>query len=160
MNKKEFLDVLRQFLNGEVGEDVIEKNIRYYDQYISSQTPEEEARVIEMLGDPRLIAKTVIETEKAAKNKGRNNSTYENGSYSTNGTDRDESGYRQKQERQGKNIFITNLTWRQKLTAILILIAVIFVLIIVGRIIIGFLFAFAVPILLVLLLFAMFRKRD
>lgn len=160
MDKKEFLDVLRQFLNGEVSVDVIEQNIRYYDHYISSQSSEEEARVIEMLGDPRLIAKTVIETEKAAKHKDRNHSTYENDSYSGYDTDREESGYRHKQERQGKNIFITNLTWRQKLTAILILIAVIIVLIVIGRIIIGFLFAFAVPILLVLLLFAMFRKRD
>jgi uncharacterized membrane protein len=159
MDKKEFLNVLRQTLDGEVSADVTQQNIRYYDQYIGSQSPEEESRIIEMLGDPRLIAKTIIESEKAAKQKGRYHGAPEDSGYSRSYTDREEE-FRQKQGNQGRKVFHTNLTWWQKLTAVLILLIIVIVLVFIGRVIIGFLFAFAVPILLVLLLFALFRKRN
>ncbi len=159
MEKREFLDVLQQSLNGEVSSDVIEQNIRYYDQYISAQSAEEEARAIEMLGDPRLIAKTVIETDRASKQKGSNKANHNpsdnSGKYDSN---KDYSSHNDRNH--GRNIFFTNFTWKQKLTMILIMIVVFIVLIFIGRIIIGFLFAFGVPILLVLLLFALFRKRN
>jgi len=157
MDKKEFLDVLRQFLAGEVSPDVIEQNIRYYDQYISSKTLEEEARIIEMLGDPRLIARTIIETEKAANQKGKYQRDYHN-SYSE--YDKSEEGTGPRQEKQNRNIFYTNLNWKQKLTAIFILIAVIVVLVFVGRLIVSFLFTFGIPILLIVLLFRMFRRHN
>jgi uncharacterized membrane protein len=159
MNKIEFLDILSQTLKGEVSADVIEQNIRYYDQYISSQSSMEEAKIIEMLGDPRMIAKTVIEKDKAAKQKNgyhdNNGSDNNSGSYTEN-----EEGYRQSKNNQKSNVFYTNLTWRQKLTLVLVLIIVILVLVFIGRIIIGFLFAFGVPILLILLLYALFKKRN
>lgn len=157
MDKKEFLDILEQTLKGEVNEDAIRQNVSYYDQYISSQSLEEEAQVIDKLGDPRLIAKTIIETEKAAH---KNN--YKDG-YNNSGTGRyTDSGEEGKQDNMnsGHKIFHTNLTWFQKLTLIIVLIAFIFLLILIGRILIGFLFAFAVPILLILLLYALFKKRN
>lgn len=158
MDKKEFLDILGQTLKGEVSSDVILQNINYYDQYITAQTEEEELKRIEMLGDPRLIAKTVIETDKAASHKNGYQEGYSSNSGSGRYADKEEGNQNNKGRRN--NTFYTNLTWIQKLTLILVLIVILFILIFVGRIIIGILFTFLVPILLILLLYALFKKRN
>lgn len=160
MDKIEFLDILRQTLKGEVSSDVIEQNIRYYDQYISSQSLEEESKIIELLGDPRMIAKTIIETDKAAKQK---NSYYDNSKDSSNSgkyTGIDEEEFNGYSKDQGRTGFFTNLTLRQRITLILALIIGFVILVLVGRIILGFIFSFGVPILLILLLYVLFKKRN
>jgi uncharacterized membrane protein len=157
MNKKEFLDILRQSLNGEVNSDIIEQNIQYYDQYISSQSTQEEARILEVLGNPRLIAKTIIESEKAAEQKGN---PYRRTKYKSGYENEDDLHSEQKSTGKGRMGFTSNLSWRVKLTMILILLIVIILIIVIGRIILGILFTFGVPILLAALLFAMFRKRS
>lgn len=66
MNKKEFLAVLQECLEGELPFDEIESHISYYRDYIeNSQEPEK--AVLEQLGDPRLIARTIISTYQAGK---------------------------------------------------------------------------------------------
>lgn len=64
MNKEDFLEKLRLSLLGEVDSNVINDNIKYYEEYIMSENRKgkTEADVLAMLGDPRLIAKTIIET--------------------------------------------------------------------------------------------------
>lgn len=60
MRKTEFLQELREALDGEVSASVIQSNISYYDQYISQEAAKgrREEEVIEEIGSPRLIAKT------------------------------------------------------------------------------------------------------
>lgn len=62
MNSQEFLDKLRLALSGQIGASQVEENIAYYREYISAQVrmgqPEE--AVLGNLGDPRLIAKSII----------------------------------------------------------------------------------------------------
>ena len=157
MNKKEFLEGLRQALAGEVNPKVIEDNVRYYDQYIGSRTSEEEERILLELGNPRLIAKTIIETEKATKEKKHINGARE--SYGYRSTMEDEFR-KQDSENHSQTKLYTNLTLWQKILLILIIIVFLFVLYFIGRIMIGFLIAFAVPIILVLLVFALFKKRN
>lgn len=69
MSKQEFLQRLRDTLTGEVPGNVIEENIRFYEEYISTEvnhgTGEED--VIASIGDPRLIAKTIMEASENAK---------------------------------------------------------------------------------------------
>lgn len=156
MNKKEFLDVLRQTLAGEVSSSTIDQNIQYYNQYISSRGIENEEKVIEELGDPRLIAKTIILTDKSAKHKGQYRENESQRSYYNDGEDYKDSNYRSANKQNGFN----KMSWTSRLSMILILIAVILVVVIVGRVIIGFLFAFGIPIILVLLLIALFKKRN
>ena len=62
MRKTEFLQELREALDGEVSASVIQSNISYYDQYISQEAAKgrREEEVIEEIGSPRLIAKTII----------------------------------------------------------------------------------------------------
>ena len=66
MDKKEFFAILRESLEGYVPKEEVEKNISYYQDYFhESELSEKE--VLEELGDPRLLARTVIEAYKASK---------------------------------------------------------------------------------------------
>ena len=65
MRKTEFLQELREALDGEVSASVIQSNISYYDQYIRQEAAKgrREEEVIEEIGSPRLIAvRTLRET--------------------------------------------------------------------------------------------------
>lgn len=64
MDRNEFVSTLRAVLTGEVPEAVVEDNVRYYDSYISQEiaSGKSEREVMEALGDPRLIAKTIMDT--------------------------------------------------------------------------------------------------
>ena len=69
MNQNEFLSTMRGALAGKVPANIIEDNIRYYEDYIAAQMRQgkTEAEVLESLGDPRLLAKTTIEANKHAE---------------------------------------------------------------------------------------------
>lgn len=68
MRKDEFLQTLRRALNGNVPPRVVEENVRYYDGYISDEVRKgrTEEAVIEEIGDPRLIARTIEDTTDGA----------------------------------------------------------------------------------------------
>lgn len=67
MTKYEFTEGLRKALSGIVGHSVVNENVKYYEDYIDMEIRKgrKEEEVMEELGDPRLIAKTIIETTKA-----------------------------------------------------------------------------------------------
>ena len=69
MSQNEFLSTMRSALTGKVPANVIEENIRYYEDYIATQMRQgkTEAEVMNALGDPRLLAKTIIEANKHAE---------------------------------------------------------------------------------------------
>lgn len=84
MTKLEFLDTLRSVLAGEVPESEIESNIKFYDDYIRNESRDnEEEYVLEQLGNPRLIAKTIIETYQVSHGPVYNNMKH-SGSYNSN----------------------------------------------------------------------------
>lgn len=64
MSKEEFLDRLRMSLNGEVPDRVLQENLLYYHGYILDEVNKGRAEelVLEELGDPRLIARTIIDS--------------------------------------------------------------------------------------------------
>ena len=66
MNCEEFLRQFRDALDGKVSENMIQDNVNYYRSYINSQTAggKSESEVLRMLGDPRLLAKTIEESSK------------------------------------------------------------------------------------------------
>ena len=68
MRKDEFFQTLRRALNGNVPPRVVEENIRYYDGYISDEVRKgrSEEEVIDEIGDPRLIARTIEDTTDGA----------------------------------------------------------------------------------------------
>lgn len=65
MSKQEFLDTLGKALRRELPVQDVEQNLQYYEQYFSQKMQEgmTEAQIIAELGDPRLIAKTILSVE-------------------------------------------------------------------------------------------------
>ena len=66
MDRNEFVSTLRAALTGNVPAPVVEDNVRYYDSYISQEiaSGKSEQEVLDSLGDPRLIARTIIDTRR------------------------------------------------------------------------------------------------
>lgn len=65
MEKQEFLDKLRSALSGRLASEIVADTVRYYEDYINTEIRmgREEQEVMAALGDPRLIARTIIETK-------------------------------------------------------------------------------------------------
>lgn len=94
MSRAEFLDILRESLEGEIPQAELEENLRYYKEYFERDARSDE-ELCEELGDPRLIAKSVTEAylaskgSEAAQYTGKARSEYsrmQNHGYSTGGT--------------------------------------------------------------------------
>lgn len=65
MDKTEFLEQLRQSLSGGIDADKVAENVRYYEDYINTQMRmgKREEEVLGELGSPRLIARTIVDTQ-------------------------------------------------------------------------------------------------
>lgn len=63
MNRIEFLKILDAELNGQMNLAEINQNLQYYDSYIREQIEmgKTEEEVMARLGDPRLIARTILD---------------------------------------------------------------------------------------------------
>lgn len=68
MNKYEFISNLQRHLTGKVTPEKLQEITQYYNDYIDSEIRKgkSEQEVLEMLGDPRLLAKSIAETEGVA----------------------------------------------------------------------------------------------
>lgn len=148
MNKTEFLNSLRQALSFRVSADQVNEHMRYYEDYINTQTRlgKSEEEVIKSLGDPRLIAKTIGDTQGGGDVQGEPESTQDYRQAGSEGT------YGRAPARVG---FWNKLPlWAKKLIFIVILI-----LIIAG---IATLVSFLLPVILAFcvlgILFEFFRK--
>jgi len=64
MDRETFLRELRIALQGQISQVKVNENLAYYENYIIEQSRKgrTEEQVIEELGNPRLIAKTIIDT--------------------------------------------------------------------------------------------------
>lgn len=67
MTKQEFLEKLKTALSGRVNPEVVTENLRYYEDYINTEVRKgkSEEDVLGALGDPRLIARTIADTNPA-----------------------------------------------------------------------------------------------
>ena len=65
MTGQEFLEALARALRSELTEQEVADNIRYYETYISQEmrSGKSEEQVIAQLGDPRLIARTILDVD-------------------------------------------------------------------------------------------------
>ncbi|MEG0806245.1 MAG: DUF1700 domain-containing protein [Lachnospiraceae bacterium] len=80
MTRTEFLEELQQALQGEVSPAVITDNLRYYENYIMEEARKgrTEEEVLEELGNPRLLARTIIDTSSNFRAQESYENTYEN----------------------------------------------------------------------------------
>lgn len=68
MEKTEFIERLQRALSAGLSSGQVAENVRYYQDYIDSEIRKgrSEKDVMESLGDPRLLAKSIIEANKHA----------------------------------------------------------------------------------------------
>ena len=65
MNKYDFINRLQRYLTGKVSTEKLQELTRYYNQYIDGEIRKgkSEEEVLASLGDPRLLAKSIISAE-------------------------------------------------------------------------------------------------
>ena len=133
------------------------ENINYYDDYIDQSLAKGKNydEIFEELGDPRLIARTIIDTYKMQKGyqyKHESQSeNYENNSYG-NSDPNDAYNRENRDEHKSKNWsvkFGSSMPWYQKLLGILLVILVIAAIVALSGVAIHLFFSIVVPILLV-----------
>ena len=147
MDKKEFLQKFRTALSGQVPAYIIEENVRYYDEYIETQKRQgkSEEEVLAELGNPRLLAKTVITTNKnAGKEQESTGSIYEKQQYEEH---RKSGGF--------LKWFIGLPSWLRTIVTVFVLIGIFFLV----AHIIGLVLPFILLIVIIVYIQRMFRRR-
>ena len=120
MSREEFLEVLNTQLEGEIPSNEISQHLTYYNNFIYQrvQQGKPESDVINELGDPRLIAKTLIDTEDVPNIPGYQQSydysAEEAGSESFTQYDSPEQNFQQEAPRSSVHR-LDLTTWRGKL---------------------------------------------
>lgn len=163
MIKNEFLVELRTSLTGELPDIEVETNIRFYDDYIESKGHDNnEESIMEQLGDPRLIAKTIIETYQIShgphyKNI-KNENVYEDVNTSENTNYENQDSY----NNHKSNVFhiSSSLKWYQKLLFSLAAIIIIVLLIVIGGILLRLFFSIGIPLLIVYMGYKVIRNNT
>lgn len=119
MNRTEFLDTLRSQLSGQMHEGKVAAHVRYYEDYIQSQvrSGRDEQQVLDELGDPRLIARTLLDTD------------VDNGQldYEEYSTYSDDAQNTQSSSRNHVHVWRFD-TWYSKLLGVVLLLIVVFLL--------------------------------
>lgn len=151
MERGEFLEILRNQLAGQMHEGKAAAHVRYYEDYIQSQvrSGRSEEDVLTELGDPRLIAKTLLDTDTdAGEENYEEYSTYSDSSCGT-GCGQQNTGVKRTHK-------LDLSTWYGKLIVIVIAAAAVLLLITV----IGAVLPFFLVLGVILFLISQFKKRG
>lgn len=119
MNKEEFLSQLRTALNGNIDSALVQENMEYYSRYIDEEVGKgkSEAQVLQMLGEPWILARTIIDACD-----GTNRETVYEAEGVTGTYARQE---RKEQVESGLASFLKMDTWWKKLLGVLIVVMVV-----------------------------------
>ena len=166
MNKNEFLIILRQSLEGSVDENILYNQLKYYENYINDELNKgnNEKDILNQLGDPRLLAKTIKQVNNTQDDTYSMNTDYYNEQY--NGYNSSSNEYNEFNNKSNIPFFYSsnNLTIGCIIFILVLLIIMIALLQLFSKIIIGtfslavyspFLFIFIVT-----LVFLLFRNRK
>ncbi len=159
MTRRQFIEELELALQGEVSVLVIRENINYYDGYIREQlaSGKTEEEVMLLLGDPRMIARTIIDTNGGDGDYNEFNdvrweqTTQSQSDSFSNYYDEDNSGESYLFGTEKRKIYrLSELKWYHKLLLALLAIGV---MVIIGMVIIGIVqlaLWLAIPVLIIL----------
>lgn len=138
MTRFEFTAQLRKALSGRVNHAAVNENVKYYENYIDTEIKKGrgEREVLEELGDPRLIAKTIIDTAKEED-------------WATSEVT--------EEERKGKGFSGRSIRIPAWIFVILLLLLVVLIVHIVGAVL-AFLLPIAIPMAVIWLLIRYFRR--
>ena len=145
MDRKEFLEGLRSYLEPEMSAEEIRENINYYERYITEEVIKgrREEDVVQELGDPWVIAKTITDMKE-------NSANYDSSHEST---------YEEAQNRRSVKTFQINSTWK-RILFILAIVGIVFVIFSVITGIIGLFAPILFPLLVVITVFRFFNRRS
>ena len=120
MSRREFLEILRSQLSGQMSQGKAAAHVRYYEDYIQSQVHygRSEEEVLAELGDPRLIARTLLDTDSTASGNPQTTGSYSE-PYTDNSYEYDNSSSGSKKVKS-RSFHIDLSTWYGKLAVILI----------------------------------------
>lgn len=141
MKKNEFLAQLKKALENELDAERVKTHTDYYEDYIQSELNigKSEEEILEQLGDPWAIAKTILISEKMEGQEYR-------------------KSYETVSERQNEEHTPVESKWKGWLAILVLILAVILVLSIVFGVL-ALAIRFAVPIMLVLLVIKLISKK-
>ena len=145
MYRNKFLSSLREALEGNMSEQAVKENPQYYKTYIEDEVKKgrTEKEVVEELGDPWIIAKTLIESPGGEQ-------TYE---------EAEEDNVSRYEDRR-QNVHILGLdTWWKKAALILAIVGIIFG---IGTLLVGvvrIVLPILIPFLAIMFLIKFFHKK-
>lgn len=170
MNRIEFIEKLQRALAGGLNSRQVTENVRYYQEYIDMEIRKgrRETEVLASLGDPRLLAKSIIEANKRA---GRSEGT--NLNYDEESVDSDNGGGKQKYTytygygtNQQENVYEENMTGHPRVFRVpgwlILLIVTVVVLLIIGVTfsLISVMAPILIPVLIITLIIKVFQNNK
>ena len=166
MSRQEFLDGLRTALNGEVAPSVIRDNLSYYEGYISYEMKKgrREEDVLDGLGDPRLIARTIIDTsgggQSSYQQAGPQSGYYQEESGEASGNS--DRGFRAEFNGNGWNMRYDRpkRPWFEKALIAVVIVLAVFLVISMITGLISFLFPILVPLLIIYIIYRVIRGSS
>ncbi|MGC4018349.1 MAG: hypothetical protein QM793_03370 [Muricomes sp.] len=146
MTHSEFLQELRRALENDLSGRIVEENVEFYSQYIKDEVKQgkSEEEILQMLGDPWVLAKTVIDAQD-----GTDEATVYGTSRKSDTEYSNERSGREKPDMQ-VNMFRVDTWWKKLLWTLVIIMLVLGVVAIVTGVI-RFLAPVLIPLLLITL---------
>lgn len=149
MDRGEFLSLLRESLEGYIPREEVEKNISFYRNYFD-ESAQSDREVIEELGDPRLIARTIIEAYKASK--GPMADYYTEQARSEYSRERSETYDDAKQDSNGTFYqYSKEIKWYHKAIFWAVIVLIVSIVIMLAATVVGVFVAYILPVLLLVL---------
>jgi len=157
MKREDFIKGLEEALRGDVSPYLINENINFYNNYIIEEVKggRTEQEVVDSLGDPWVIAKTIIQTSEGTadyfvpEDEGRNIEYY---------SDNTREDYRGSRNPHVKVHHFGLSTWKQRLAIVAVVVAVIAVIVVVLVGVLSLLAPILVPLIVIFILWRLFRR--
>ncbi len=152
MTEELFLKNLEESLRGELPASEVGQNIEYYRDYIATaRRSKSEEEVMKSLGDPRLIARTIIDTYRlthSTKNPRSRQETYQN-NYSSNEFRDGDSKRDGKGNHSSFKVFRT-ASWITSVIVVILLLLFFGIVLWIGGIMVKLFLRFILPIILII----------
>lgn len=147
MTQNEFLSQLREALENELSEQAVQGNVQYYRSYIEEEIRKgrSEEEVLSELGDPWVIAKTIISSPNSEQQ------------YQKSERDYAREGRREQNQDAHDNILGK---WWQKLLLLLVIVAIVAAVISIVTGVISFVMPILAPVLLIIILVKIINRNK
>lgn len=154
MNREEFLARLKTALGGNINSSLVQENLDYYNNYITEEMRKgkSEQEILEMLGDPWILARTII-----AANDGTDRETV----YEAGGTSSSYSEKKTGESAKGGLLDLLRMdTWWKKLLVILVVVMVVLLVVSIVTGLVRLLAPLVLPLMIVALIVRVIGKRK